>query len=70
MKTVYINCNNCAHCVDLRTPSPADTPTLTNARNLIAQTVTQWLMPTQEELDKAFGNQEAENVTPALFLQE
>ncbi len=29
MKTEYINSNNCAHCVDLRTPSPADALTLT-----------------------------------------
>jgi hypothetical protein len=51
MKTVYINCNNCAHCVDLHTPSPADAPTLTNARSLIKQTVALWLTPTQEELE-------------------
>ena len=69
MKTVYINCNNCAHCVDLRTPSPADAPTLTNARNFIKQTVTQWLMPTQEELDEAFGKKETTS-SSALFLQE
>jgi hypothetical protein len=35
MKNVLINCNNCAHCIDLRTPSPTDAPTLTNARNFI-----------------------------------
>jgi hypothetical protein len=66
MTTVYINCNNCAHCVDLRTPSDADAPTLTNARNVIKSKVTLWLTPTQEELEEAFGNQEEEKYK---FLQ-
>lgn len=35
MVAVLINCNNCGHCVDLSTPSSADAPTLTNARNKI-----------------------------------
>ena len=70
MKTVYINCNNCAHCVDLHTPSPADAPTLTNARSLIKQTVAQWLMPTQEELEEAFGKQDVLPVPATCFLQE
>ena len=30
-----INCNNCAHCIDLRTPSPTDTPGLTVIRQKI-----------------------------------
>lgn len=40
MEAVLINCNNCAHCVDLRTPSGVDAPTLTNARSRIRSLVT------------------------------
>jgi hypothetical protein len=32
MLALLINCNNCGHCVDLSTPSYADTPALTAAR--------------------------------------
>jgi len=46
MEAVLINCNDCAHCVDLKTPSAADAPTLTNARNRIKTLVTKWLTPT------------------------
>jgi len=67
MKTVLVNCNNCAHCVDLRTPSSKDAPTLTNSRALIKKTVTEWLTPTKEELEEAFGSKD--EPTP-LFLQE
>ena len=35
MEAILINCNDCAHCVDLKTPSDTDAPTLTNARNKI-----------------------------------
>ena len=49
MKAVLITCDDCAHCVDLKTPSPKDAPTLTTARNLIKQTVTEWLKVTAEE---------------------
>ena len=57
MEAVLINCNNCAHCVDLKTPSGADAPTLINARKKIKSLVTQWLTPTKEELEDAFGPQ-------------
>jgi hypothetical protein len=69
MTTVLINCNNCAHCVDLRTPSDADAPTLTNARNLIKSKVTLWLTPTREELEEAFGKQEESEEEKVMFLQ-
>jgi hypothetical protein len=42
--------------VDLHTPSPADPPTLINARNRIKAFVTARLAPTQEELDAVFGS--------------
>lgn len=62
MEAVLINCNNCAHCVDLHSPSSADAPTLINARNRIQKLVTKWLTPSAEELEKAFGKEE--NKTP------
>jgi hypothetical protein len=46
MEAILINCQDCAHCVDLHTPSDSDAPTLTNARNKIQATVTKWLTPT------------------------
>ena len=49
MEAILINCNNCAHCVDLRTPSAVDAPTLTNARNKIKAIVTKWLTASAEE---------------------
>jgi hypothetical protein len=49
MQAILINCNNCAHCVDLRTPSSVDAPTLTNARNKIMSIVTKWLTASAEE---------------------
>lgn len=48
---VYIDCNNCAHCVDLKTPKDADSPALSLARKKIKSNVTKWLTPTQEEID-------------------
>ena len=68
-EAVLINCNNCAHCVDLKTPSGADAPTLINARNRIKTLVTQWLTPTQEDYEKAFGNT-TESVAEEAFLKE
>lgn len=71
MKNVLINCNNCAHCVDLRTPSDADAPTLTNARNYIKKSVIEWLTPTAADYEKAFGdNKETTIPVSPLFLQE
>ena len=73
MEAVLINCNDCAHCVDLHTPSPADAPTLTNARNHIQSVITQWLTPTQQELDEAFGKTELpskKETNEGLFLQK
>ena len=57
MEAILINCEDCAHCVDLHTPSLTDAPTLTIARNKIKSLVTKWLTPTKEELEEAFGPQ-------------
>jgi len=74
MRNVLINCNNCAHCVDLRTPSDADAPPLTNARNYIKKTVIEWLTPTTADYEKAFGKNTTTQVVfdnqEPLFLQE
>ncbi len=43
MKAVMIECADCAHCVDLKTPSEADAPSLRNARQVIRETVARWL---------------------------
>ena len=40
MAAVLINCNNCGHCIDLSTPSGADTPGLTLARQQIKNKLT------------------------------
>ena len=68
MEAILINCNDCAHCVDLHTPSAMDTPGLTNARNKIKSLVTKWLTPTMEELENAFGNKTVSE--QAAFIEE
>jgi len=35
IKTVYIDCDDCSHCIDLRTPSPDDPVQLSNARKAV-----------------------------------
>jgi len=70
MKNILINCNNCAHCVDLRTPNAADAPTLTNARNYIKKSLIEWLTPTAADYEKAFGKNATTTEEAPLFLQE
>lgn len=65
MEAVLINCQNCAHCVDLKTPSPVDAPTLTNARNKIKAKLTLWLTPSKEEIEAALSKK----TTPQTFLE-
>jgi len=43
MKNVFVECEDCAHCVDLKTPSEQDAPTLRNAREKIKRTIKGWL---------------------------
>jgi len=38
-----ITCDNCAHCVDLYTPSPSDAPDLKKARDQQFQTISEWI---------------------------
>ena len=48
MAAILIDCNNCGHCVDLSTPSGADTPGLTLARKKIQTQITAWLNVAKE----------------------
>jgi hypothetical protein len=43
MKAILIDCQDCGHCVDLRTPADSDPPSLTIARNQIQSQITAWL---------------------------
>jgi len=49
-----IDCDDCGHCVDLKTPSRKDPKVLTRARNYIEGNITQWLntadMPTPTKI--------------------
>jgi len=54
----------------LHTPSPADPPTLTNARSKIKKIVTGWLTPTLEELEEAFGKNATKAHEEPTFLME
>ena len=49
MLALLIDCNNCGHCVDLSSSSPADTPGLTAARAKIMSKLTDWLSAADEE---------------------
>ena len=51
-RAFLIDCNNCGHCVDLSTPSPADTPGLTLARQRIQAQITAWLKPAQPQQEE------------------
>lgn len=67
MVNILIDCNNCAHCVDLHTPSEDDSPPLKIARSKILKTITKWLTPTQEEIEKV--NNERSNQASIQFLE-
>jgi len=41
--SVYIDCDDCAHCVELYTPKASDSQALQNARKHIADSINQWL---------------------------
>mmetsp|Transcript_3372 Transcript_3372/g.2333 ORF Transcript_3372/g.2333 Transcript_3372/m.2333 type:complete len:148 (+) Transcript_3372:972-1415(+) len=43
MKAVYIDCDNCAHCVDLGSPKDSDSEALTKAREEIYDQILLWL---------------------------
>jgi len=62
MEAILINCNDCAHCVDLKTPSDTDAPTLTNARNKIKSIVTKWLTATVDN--------KTESINPVVVVSE
>jgi len=38
-----IDCDNCAHCIDLKAPSPNDPAALTESRELIYAQLREWL---------------------------
>jgi hypothetical protein len=63
MMAVLIDCNNCGHCIDLSTPSPADTPGLTAARNKIKGQLATWLSAVSTE------EQEVHLGKPSAFLE-
>ena len=42
MKAIVIKCKDCAHCVDLSTPTPNDSLNLVFARLRIAQRFSKW----------------------------
>ena len=41
-----VDCNDCGHCQDLKTPTDADPPALTIARQHIKAQIISWLNPT------------------------
>jgi len=43
MSVNYINCDECAHCVDFHTPAEGQAQSLTDAQDAVAQTVNGWL---------------------------
>ena len=40
---IEIKCDDCAHCIDLHADLETDPPQVTDARNLIITTITQWV---------------------------
>ena len=43
MTAQYIECDSCAHCVDLHTPQEGQAQSLTDAQNAVAAKVSEWL---------------------------
>ena len=41
--TILVDCDQCAHCVELYTPTANDAPSLVQARQFISTTVQEWL---------------------------
>ena len=61
MISIYINCTNCAHCVDLNTPNDNDAPDLVEARNIELYYFTMWIEDHWAKLGKkvTFYNKDA-----------
>lgn len=53
MKNTFIECDNCAHCIDLSGSQPTDDPALTAARNDGKAAIIQWLKDEKEEMKKS-----------------
>jgi hypothetical protein len=70
MEAIFIDCNDCSHCVDLKTPSPSDPPPLTNARNKIKRIIMKWLTPSQEDFYKINGKNISSNLPIELKFFE
>lgn len=62
--SILIDCNNCAHCQDLRAPTGNDTPSMQLARKKIKEFVSSRLTVTEQEKLEFEQSQKAE-----VFLQ-
>lgn len=51
MKAWHIECENCAHCIDLHTPSDDDDSNLGNARSNVYQAIVNWLDEDAQDKD-------------------
>jgi len=60
MKTWYVDCTDCSHCVDLHNPLPSDPQSLKDGRADAIKTISGWMGLDDEE-------EEAEEIT---FLQD
>lgn len=61
MKTAYIDCDTCAHCVDFHTPTDDQPEQLTIAQNAVADEVAVWLSDAALKREaEANATQEAE----------
>ena len=57
MKSDIINCENCGHCIDIKTPKETDDPEITRIRENVANSVISWIknMPAgQDEREVGF----------------
>jgi len=64
MKTWYVDCTDCSHCVDLHNPSPSDPKSLIDGRADAIKTISTWMGLDEEE---EVSEEVSEEVT---FLQD
>jgi hypothetical protein len=55
---IEIDCDGCAHCVDLKAATPEDHPNLTKARNQITDVLEMWIKIEQKSRHMTFVEKE------------
>ena len=67
MKTGYIECEDCGHCMDFQTPTESQPKQLTKVQNDIAAEVARWLKAAKDKRQRILDKEQAkEEIKKAL----